>query len=106
MITLTKPTGETVVTPSEHDVLSALAEVLAEPEGEDRFRSVQLRQDDGWMVTAYGCDLVILDHDDACKNPPCHIANLRRADVEAILVRFLQPSDDLSDLSWRSGYCS
>lgn len=106
MFILTKPTGETLANPSVQDVRSALVDVFAETANQDNFSSVQLRDENGWMLTAYGSDLVILDHNDKFQQPPSHITHLQRSEVEAILIRFLERSDDLSDLNGRIGYGS
>lgn len=104
MITLTKLSGETIAEPTEQDIRSALAEAIANPEGESGFTPVQLKRDDGWMLTAYGSVLVILDHENGVDNLPSHIADSRQEDVEAVFVRFLQPGDNLSDFDWQLGY--
>lgn len=104
-ITLTDLSGNTITNPSKHDVIEAVADVVQNPEREDgSSNSIQLKDEDGWMLTVYGCGLLILEHEDNFKGWPSHLSNLEQGEVEAIFLRFIDPNDNLSDLPWSIGY--
>lgn len=101
---LRKLSGETIINPSKEDILSDLTDVIAYPNGDNGATSLELKRDDGWRLTAYGYDLVILDHKNGYQNIPVHISSLNKENVEKLLVRFLSAKDDLSDIDWNIGY--
>jgi hypothetical protein len=104
MITLKTHTGESITSPTLNRLQSALADVISHPKDERGFTSIALLTDEGWRITAYGCDLVILDKDRGSDYVPSHMADLSEEQVIDILQRFLDEKDNLSDLNWQLGY--
>ncbi len=102
---LRKLSGEIISNPSEEDVRSVFADVIAHSYDEENgATSIELKRDDGWILTAYGYDLVIFEHKDGYNNIPVHISNFNKKNVINLLIRFLSQKDELSDIDWQIGY--
>jgi len=68
--------------PTEEDVHFALADVIANPtDAEEGFTSVSMQSEDGWLLTAYACALVTLEHLKSQQYAPSHLKNLSKAAV-------------------------
>lgn len=89
--------------PAPEDISAAFEDVINNPESEDGYTSISIEAEDGWKLTSYGNDLVIMDHEDGQNNLPSHLADLKYDHALEVLKSF-GSGGDVNDYNWKVGY--
>ncbi len=89
--------------PTQEAVQIAFEEIVATPESEDGYTSISLESEDGWCLSSYGPELLILDHKDRMNHLPVHLEGSSNTDALCVLVAFSR-GEDIHQLDWQLGY--
>jgi len=96
-------TKSEIVNPARDEVIAAFQDVLSLEEDENGYTSIRLVCGEGFILTAYGIDLVILEHEDRQNYLPSHISDLSKEFALSVILNFWDGSEK-RDLDWVLGY--
>ena len=100
---LTNRKSEIFVEPQEGDIIAAFKDIVANPESDDGYTFIILENFDGWRLTSYGAELIVLDHEDGQNNLTSHLAELDENEACNVLIAFSK-GNNIKDKIWAVGY--